>query len=194
MSQKEIFAINSQSNISRHDCPEIWHSNKAWLRQSLHHRTNMTLEHKHGINCVGSEGFDLFWRRGGSWGRYRLHCVCIYCRAVSPWSWREGRAALGLVYVGGRSTTWACSSWDWPRTAQRWRTAEYTWVNPLLWPNTTSGSSWSSSFVLEHWRFQRGLNGVFVPTGGRSDRRDQRWANARHHTHTGYRAHPSRGQ
>lgn len=35
-------------------------------------------------------------------------------------------------------------------------------------------------------------DGVFVLTGGRPDSRDQWRANPRHHTHTGYRAHPSR--
>lgn len=153
----------------------------AWLQKSPHHRVHLSFKRRCGINYV-----DLLWHRGGTWERYHLHCMCICGRAVSRWSWREGHAASASVYGEGRSTTWACSSWDWPRTAQRWRMAEYMCV-------TQHYKLESITFVCNRAPdITERTNGVFVLIGGRSDCRDQWRANPRHHTHTGYRAHPSR--
>lgn len=53
------------------------------------------------------------------------------CRAVLWWNWSAASAALASVWEEGKSTTWVCSSCDWPRTGLLLKTAGYTWVLTL---------------------------------------------------------------
>lgn len=52
-------------------------------------------------------------------------------RAVLWWNWSAASAALASVWEEGKSTTWVCSSCDWPRTGLLLKTAGYTWVLTL---------------------------------------------------------------
>lgn len=107
-----------------------------------------------------------FWHHGETQEGNDLQCVCICGRAVSLWSWKEDHVALVLVYGEGRSTTWACSSWDWPKTARRWRTAgsmcvnlSYTTLQSVHTQDLKSLKGWRSlsSYWLVHWILQSDL-------------------------------------